>query len=212
MIEEHGTEEHGTGESPAGGHVNGEHANGERGSGGHGTGEHVNGGHVSGGPADGALVIRAALPAETGVIADLHLRARSTYYPDGVPQADFDWREAWRASIERPDARVLCAVEGDRIVGVASFRTPDGADPDTVKLFQFHVDPGRWRSGIGTALHRACVERWRAEGRRTAVLDVHTDNARARAFYARQGWFPDPGNPPAPGDHHLDLRFTVTGE
>ncbi|MEW2297992.1 GNAT family N-acetyltransferase [Streptomyces sp. NPDC006743] len=167
---------------------------------------------MSGGRADGALVIRAALPAEAEAVAGLHLRARSTYYPDGVPQADFDWGEAWRASIERPDAPVLCAVEGDRIVGVASFRTPDGAAPDTVKLFQFHVDPGRWRSGIGTALHRACVERWRAEGRRTAVLDVHTDNARAQAFYTRRGWFPDPGSPPVPGDHHLDLRFTVTGE
>ncbi|MEU5085671.1 GNAT family N-acetyltransferase [Streptomyces sp. NPDC021356] len=168
--------------------------------------------HVSGERADGAPVIRAALPDEVEVIADLHLRARSTYYPDGVPQGDVDWREAWRGSIERPQTQVLCAVEGDRIVGIASFRTPDGARADTVRLFQFHVDPGHWRAGIGTALHRACVQRWRAEGRRTAVLDVHADNARAQAFYARQGWFPDPENPPAEGDHHLDLRFTVTGE
>jgi ribosomal protein S18 acetylase RimI-like enzyme len=160
----------------------------------------------------GARVIRTALPAETETIADLHVRARSTYYPDGLPQADFDWAEAWRASIERPDGHVLCAVERGRIVGIASFRTPDGAPADTVKLFQFHVDPDHWRSGIGTALHAACVEEWRADGRRTAVLDVHADNERAQAFYARQGWFRDPENPPAEGDHHLFLRFTVPGE
>ncbi|MEU9474789.1 GNAT family N-acetyltransferase [Streptomyces sp. NPDC048191] len=160
----------------------------------------------------GALVIRTALPAETGTIADLHHRARSTYYPDGLPQADFDWAEAWRGSIERPDGHVLCAVEQGRIVAVASFRTPDGAPADTVKLFQFHVDPDHWRSGIGTALHTACVEEWRADGKRTAVLDVHADNRRAQGFYARQGWVPDPGNPPAEGDHHLFLRFSVPSE
>ncbi|MYW19698.1 GNAT family N-acetyltransferase [Streptomyces sp. SID486] len=154
-------------------------------------------------------MIRTALPAEAGTIADLHFRARSTYYPDGVPQADVDWTDAWRASVERTDGRVLCAVQGGRIVGIASFRTPDGAPADKVKLFQFHVDPGHWRAGIGTALHAACVDEWRADGRRTAVLDVHTDNRRAQSFYARQGWIPDPANPPAEGDHHLFLCFTV---
>lgn len=157
----------------------------------------------------GTRVIRTALAAEAEVIADLHARARSTYYPDGVPQAGFDWVEAWRGSLERPDGQVLCAVEQGRITAVASFRTPDGAAADTVRLFQFHVDPGHWRAGIGTDLHAACVEQWRADGRRTAVLDVHVDNARAQAFYARQGWVPDPGRPPAEGDHHLFLRLAV---
>ncbi|MFJ9816492.1 GNAT family N-acetyltransferase [Streptomyces sp. NPDC101151] len=160
----------------------------------------------------GTLVIRTAVPAEAEVIADLHFRARSTYYPDGVPQADVDWCGAWRGSIERPDGHVLCAVEQGRIVGVASFRTQDGAPADTVKLFQFHVDPGHWRSGIGRALHAACVEEWHADAKRTAVLDVHVDNRRAQAFYTRQGWIPDPENPPAEGDHHLFLRFRVPGE
>ncbi|MEW2156506.1 GNAT family N-acetyltransferase [Streptomyces sp. NPDC007189] len=159
-----------------------------------------------------ALTIRTALPAEADVIADLHVRARATYYPDGLPQDDVDWREAWHGSLGRPDGHVLCAVQQGRIVGIASFRTPDGAPADEVKLFQFHVDPGHWRSGIGTALHTACVEEWRAGGKRTAVLDVHTNNRRAQAFYARQGWAPDPENPPAEGDHHLCLRFSVPGE
>ncbi|MGW2422417.1 N-acetyltransferase family protein [Streptomyces sp. NPDC001709] len=160
----------------------------------------------------GGLMIRTAVPAEAETIADLHSRARSTYYPHGAPQSDFDWCEAWRGSIERPDGHVLCAVEQGRIVGIASFRTPDGAPAETVKLFQFHVDPDHWRSGIGTALHAACVEEWHADGKRAAVLDVHVDNQRAQAFYARQGWVADPENPPAEGDHHLFLRFSVTGE
>lgn len=160
----------------------------------------------------GHRVIRTVLPAEAQTVAALHARARSTYYPDGLPDDGTGWPAAWRGAIERPDGHVLCVVEQGRIVGLASFRTPEGAPAETVKLYQFHVDPDRWRSGVGTALHAACVEEWRADGKRTAVLDVHLDNARAQAFYARQGWVPDPGRPPAEGDHHLFLRYAVSGE
>ncbi|MEV6174826.1 GNAT family N-acetyltransferase [Streptomyces sp. NPDC051954] len=92
--------------------------------------------------------------------------------------------------------------------GSASFRTPDGAPPDAVTLFQFHVDPGRWRSGVGTSLHTACVEQWRADGKSTAVLDVHVDNRRAQAFYGSRGWVAEPSGE----GHHLRLRLTVDGE
>jgi GNAT superfamily N-acetyltransferase len=157
-------------------------------------------------------VIRTVVPAEAETVAALHARARATYYPDGIPQDGTDWLATWRTAIERPDGHVLCTVEQGRIVALASFRTPQGAPVETVKLFQFHVDPGHWRTGVGTALHATCVEQWRADGKRTAVLDVHVDNRRAQAFYARQGWIPDPENPPAAGDHHLFLRYRVSGE
>ncbi|WP_405858088.1 GNAT family N-acetyltransferase [Streptomyces sp. NBC_01515] len=153
-------------------------------------------------------VIRTALPAEAESVAALHARARATYYPDGVPEDGRDWLAAWRGVIERPDAHVLCVVENGRIVAVACFRTQEGDPADTVTLFQFHVDPDQWRSGLGTALHAACLEQWRADGRRTAVLDVHVDNERAQAFYVRQGWVAEP----ADGSHHLGMRLVVTGE
>ncbi|MHA5050072.1 GNAT family N-acetyltransferase [Streptomyces sp. SD15] len=159
-----------------------------------------------------SLVIRTALPSEAAAITELHHRARATYYPDGPPNDGFDWLARWRSSIEHPDTHVLCAVRDARLVGIASFRTAEGAPADTVKLFQFHVAPDRWRDGIGTALHAACVEQWRADGKRTATLDVHADNERAQAFYARQGWIPDPEHPPAEGDHHLRFSYTVAGE
>ncbi|MEW1644763.1 GNAT family N-acetyltransferase [Streptomyces sp. NPDC091219] len=155
-----------------------------------------------------ARVIRTALPAEAESVAALHARARATYYPDGVPEDGQDWLAAWRGVIARPDAHVLCVVESGRIVAVASFRTPEGGTADTVKLFQFHVEPERWRSGLGTVLHAACVEQWRADGRRGAVLDVHVDNERAQAFYVRQGWVAEPGD----GGHHLGMRLVVAGE
>ncbi|KOV95990.1 MULTISPECIES: GNAT family N-acetyltransferase [unclassified Streptomyces] len=157
----------------------------------------------------GTRVIRTALPAEAERIAALHRRARSTYYPDGLPDDGIDWAAAWRGAVERPDGQVLCVVEEGVITGIASFRPPQDGPAGTVKLYQFHVDPDRWRRGTGAALHAACVEQWRAEGRSRAVLDVHVDNRRAQAFYARQGWLPDPGHPPADDDHHLFLYFSV---
>ncbi|MFJ7334036.1 GNAT family N-acetyltransferase [Streptomyces sp. NPDC101110] len=154
-------------------------------------------------------VIRTVLPAELADVVALHARARATYYPDGVPQDGTDWTEAWRGALTRPDGRVLCVVEAGRMVGLASFRRPEGAPADEVKLLQFHVDPGHWRRGVGTALHAACIEEWRGDGRRTAVLDVHVDNRRAQGFYRRQGWVPEPAGP---GDHHLRMRFALRGE
>ncbi|MGW0473055.1 N-acetyltransferase family protein [Streptomyces coeruleorubidus] len=154
-------------------------------------------------------VIRTALPAEVADVVALHARARATYYPDGLPQDGTDWFAIWESALARPEGRVLCVVEAGRIVGLASFRTPEGAPAETVKLFQFHVDPDHWRRGVGTALHAACVEEWQADGRRTAVLDVHVDNLRAQGFYRRQGWVPEPVEP---GDHHLAMRLSPAAE
>ncbi|MFC9847642.1 GNAT family N-acetyltransferase [Streptomyces sp. NPDC060223] len=158
----------------------------------------------------GSLVIRTALPSEAAAIAELHGRARATYYPDGLPDDGFDWPARWRGAIERPDGHVLCAVRDGRLVGIASFRTAEAAPADTVTLFQFHVDPGNWRTGIGADLHTACLEQWRADGKRTAALDVHVDNERAQAFYARQGWTRE--REPVADEHHVTLRRVVSGE
>lgn len=154
-------------------------------------------------------MIRTAVPAEAEAVTALHARARATYYPDGIPDDGTDWLATWQGAIARPDGHVLCLVDDGRIVGLASFRTPEGAPAETVKLFQFHVDPDRWRSGLGTALHTACVEQWQADRKRTAVLEVHVENARAQAFYVRQGWAP---HPLEPGHHHLRMTLPLTGE
>ncbi|MEU6475880.1 GNAT family N-acetyltransferase [Streptomyces sp. NPDC047017] len=158
------------------------------------------------------LLVRTALPAEAGVLAGLMARARSTYYPDGLPDAGADWIARWREAVERPDGQVLCAVREGRVLGLASFRPPPGASAGTVMLYQFHVDPGHWGAGIGTALHAACAGQWRADGHRRAVLEVHADNQRAQRFYAGRGWLPDPVGRPAPGSHHLSLTYAVTRE
>ncbi|MFD4478119.1 GNAT family N-acetyltransferase [Streptomyces sp. NPDC058471] len=153
-------------------------------------------------------VIRSAVTADAPALAALHVRARATYYPEGLPGEGLDAVAMWRGAVERRDGHVLCAVREGRIVGLASFRTPEGEATDTVRLFQFHVDPEHWSAGVGTDLHDACVEEWRADGIRAASLDVHRENRRAQVFYARHGWRRE-----APGGGtgtHMCMRLSLT--
>ncbi|MFH8349379.1 GNAT family N-acetyltransferase [Streptomyces sp. NPDC018045] len=172
---------------------------------------------ASAAPTASATLVRDATAADLDAVADLHTRARATYYRGRVPDAQLDdpaererWREGWGRALARADATVLCAERDGAVVGVASYRREDGAPADTVKLFQLHVDPERWRDGIGTALHRACVAGWRAAGASTAHLEVYWHNRRARAFYTRHGWQPDASRRPAPDASHLDLVLPLS--
>ncbi|MEW2166004.1 GNAT family N-acetyltransferase [Streptomyces sp. NPDC007084] len=163
------------------------------------------------------LMIRSVLVAEAGVVAGLHARVRAACCPGGVPGDGAERVAAWRGAIERPGGHVLCVVRGGRIAAVAAFRTAEDAPADTVTLHRFHVDPGHWRTGLGSALHAACVEQWQADGKRAALLDVPFGDPRARAFYARLGWVPDTADtadterPAAGGDRPVPLRYAVPG-
>ncbi|MFD0142045.1 MULTISPECIES: GNAT family N-acetyltransferase [unclassified Streptomyces] len=153
-------------------------------------------------------MIRAATPDDLDAIAALHLEARSTYYRGHLADGEYAGpeelarsRDGWSRAVERGD--VLCAERDGELGGVAAYRRGDEA----VTLTQLHVRPGRWRSGLGTALHAACLDVWRAEGIATARLLVFEKNERARAFYAARGWIQDPGTPRS--GTHLVLRLTV---
>ncbi|MCX5587486.1 GNAT family N-acetyltransferase [Streptomyces erythrochromogenes] len=142
-------------------------------------------------------MIRNARPADLDAIAALHTRARATYYQGHIPEEAYAGeaelartREGWTVAVAREAAEggVLCAEEGGELTGVAAFRTQDGE----TTLTQLHVDPVRWRRGTGAALHEACLEAWRRAGVRRVRLEVYEHNLRAQAFYAAQGWVPDP--------------------
>jgi putative acetyltransferase len=98
------------------------------------------------------------------------------------PQIDFAarlawWRERWRGELV-PKTAIVVAEAGDEMIGFVTI------EPGSGYLDQIVVDPQRWRSGVGAALI--------AEAKRLApqglTLDVNTDNARAIAFYLRQGF------------------------
>ncbi|MFF3321651.1 GNAT family N-acetyltransferase [Streptomyces sp. NPDC002889] len=153
-------------------------------------------------------MLRIATPDDLDAIAVLHAEARAGYYRGHIPDEDFDspaeharTRARWADAIER--GVVLCAVRDGVVAGIAASREVDGV----MTLAQFHVDPGRWRSGVGTALHAACVEGWQRAGVGEVRLEVFEHNTRAQAFYARHGWLPDPDEPRS--GNHLVLRLEV---
>jgi ribosomal protein S18 acetylase RimI-like enzyme len=74
-----------------------------------------------------------------------------------------------------------------------------GAPGDT-ELYQIHVHPGAWGTGVGSRLHEAYVRALRAAGLPHGTLSVWERNTRARAFYARHGWRPDGRRTPGPGN------------
>jgi ribosomal protein S18 acetylase RimI-like enzyme len=137
------------------------------------------------------VVIRPALREDLDAICDVHARARATYYEGHLPTEAYSGpvelerqRTGTAEAIESRERTVLCATRGDHVVGFAVL----GARFDGDKLFHFHIDPQVWRTGTGTALHRACVGVWQVAKIASARLEVFAPNARARAFYAGQGW------------------------
>ncbi|GHA81734.1 GNAT family N-acetyltransferase [Streptomyces termitum] len=156
-------------------------------------------------------MIRNATAADLDAVAALHAEARATYYRGHLPEEEYAGAEetarsraGWAAAIER--GAVLVAERDGAVAGIAAHRTAEGV----ADLTQLHVAPAHWRHGVGTALHTACADAWRAAGLRTARLEVFEHNARARAFYAARGWRPDPERPRS-GDH-LVLRLTLGTE
>ncbi|MER7765075.1 GNAT family N-acetyltransferase [Streptomyces sp. NPDC097619] len=160
------------------------------------------------------LMIRAAVPADLDRIAELHARARATYYRARLPEegdrggtGPARTREPWARAVARGDGGVLCALRAGELAGVAAFRAVEGA----MTLAQLHVDPGHWREGVGRALHDACLDAWRRSGADRVRLEVYVHNHRARSFYAALGWRPGPA-PRRPGATHRELWLELSRE
>ncbi|MFG2831589.1 GNAT family N-acetyltransferase [Streptomyces sp. NPDC048434] len=165
---------------------------------------------------DAALQVRAATAADLAAIAALDTGARAAAHRARFPDTPFDApaeharrHDAWSRVLDRDDTAALCAARHGTVVGAASYRHHDDQHRPAVMLHQLHVDPGHWGTGIGRALHTACLRAWRTAGCSRAVLDVRWHNHRARAFYAGLGWRPDPDRRPAPDATHLTLTLDL---
>jgi GNAT superfamily N-acetyltransferase len=148
------------------------------------------------------VVVRDARPEDAAAIADVNVRSWRAAYRGLMPDSFLNAlsveedRARWERAIGESGARArpLLVVQdaGGAVVGYAVV----GADVDDASrglLFLMYVGPECWGTGAGHALMEAVVERLRALGFERAVLWVLEANARARAFYQRQGWVADGG-------------------
>ncbi|WP_157979793.1 GNAT family N-acetyltransferase [Kribbella monticola] len=150
--------------------------------------------------------VREAAPGDGDALAELHARSRAVYYAAGgyeVPAVpDAEYRETWRKMVVDSRLAVLVAVLGDDVVGVltvdGSGVFPTNAPHERrVRLVGIFVEPGRWSSGVGSALMGRFVSIAR-QGDAVGEVDVWERNTRALRFYERHGWTRDGTSRPGP--------------
>jgi GNAT superfamily N-acetyltransferase len=163
--------------------------------------------------------VRPATAEDTRAIAEVQVRGWRWAYRELLPEAylatmEIDGREQmWRRwlAADAP-VRLLVWNEGDRIRGFAAYGQARDDEPDARGagwLHALYIDEELVGRGVGRALHDAALDGMRAAGHDAALLWVLEDNARALAFYARQGWAPDEHRKRcAFGDEHrFELRL-----
>lgn len=105
-------------------------------------------------------------------------------------QHSADWYR--RSLADGASAWLALAAPGDAPIGFALVARPDlpGADPagGDVELKRIYALSRAHGSGVGAALMAAAVARAREQGARRLLLGVYAGNARALAFYRRQGF------------------------
>lgn len=151
-----------------------------------------------------APAVRRAEPGDADALGAVHVAAWRAVYPGLMPQAYLDGLDAghraarWRETLEVPPrdartARYVVEVD-DAVVGFA-VAGPAGGDEgsEAGEVYTLNVDPAAWGSGAGRALLAAVEEHLAAQGFAEAIVWLHPDNARSRAFYEQQGWRPDGG-------------------
>ena len=108
----------------------------------------------------------------------LWLRTWQATYPeiDFAERLDW-WRERWRNALV-PAAEIVVAEAGDTMIGFVT------VDPGTLYLDQIVVAPEHWGTGVG----RALIAEAKHISPRGLDLDVNVDNARAGAFYGKEGF------------------------
>ena len=146
-----------------------------------------------------SMDIRPALPSEAAVLAALGARLFRSTYADQVPMQDI---ESYVAGAFTPEAqgREIAADNGAVLLGeldgepraYALLRTSApplaNADPDSLEIARFYLDPPLHGTGRAGTLMDACLDWARARGKHNAWLQVWELNKRAIAFYQKQGF------------------------
>jgi GNAT superfamily N-acetyltransferase len=153
--------------------------------------------------------IREARPDEARALAAVQERASLAALSHIFPPELYEYPRAavnarWAQAAADPARRVLIALEGDEPVGAACVQAGwlDG----------LYVVPSNWGTGLAVAVHDRALEVVRAFGSAGCRLWVLEDNARARRFYERRGWWENGETrvvpfPPNPLDVGYSLDF-----
>ena len=139
--------------------------------------------------------VRRAPEADAAAIAVVAARAlreglAGILPGERMPSDDPRWVED---RLRDEDVEVAVAEANGEVSGFAIFgATRDTDVPDSVaEIRVLHVDPDRWRSGLGRALVDHALDRLLAAGYEEATLWSAAANRRAGAFYEAVGFARD---------------------
>jgi N-acetylglutamate synthase-like GNAT family acetyltransferase len=142
-------------------------------------------------PGDVHVLIRPARREELASVRDLLVETWHDTYDaihgvERVTEITNEWHALERLAreLERETHAFLVAEAADgSLLGTASATLGENG---LVTLGRLYVRPSRQGRGLGAAMLRVC-EAWFAQGR-LMRLEVETKNAKARRFYAKQGF------------------------
>jgi len=118
---------------------------------------------------------------------------------DAERKTDEQWRDRTTLAASGDEHGLWLAFDGDRPVGVAGGRRYDAGE--VALVYGVYVTPAARGTGVLDQL-LAEVREWalRLDGVTELRLEVHEDNARARAAYERRGFVPTGSMQPYPPD------------
>ena len=109
-----------------------------------------------------------------------------------IPQAYLDSIPAgrWASGIARENMKSLLLLENQRIIGTAAICKSRWEEyPNFGEIVSIYLLPAYMGQGFGKALFRRCTEELHAQGYDKILLWVLEENARARRFYEKNGFF-----------------------
>ena len=146
------------------------------------------------------MIVRDALPEELAEVGEIRVTA---YQEAGFLSPGSGYAPVLRALGGDGDGTVLVAVDGGRIVGTVMLQSGGNVvtGPDEAEIRALAVTPDGQRTGTGSALLRAVIERAAGDGVRHLTLLTQPDMVAAQRLYERAGFrrLPDRDWSPAPG-------------
>lgn len=145
---------------------------------------------------DMTVSIRPASAGDAPRVAQIYVQSWNVGFGQLMPPLvlDGDRTSRWAAALITGRTRwwvAECDGSLAGFVGVGPSRDP--VDPELGELDTIAVDPGRWRTGIGTALMRTALEAFVDDGFPEAILWTLAGYDRGQRFYEAAGWKRDGG-------------------
>ena len=84
-----------------------------------------------------------------------------------------------------PDTFIVAEINGFVAGYIAGFTTPEGVG----RIFSLAVNPAYQKRGIGSNLLKEIINQFRNMGVLEIILEVRSDNIKAKRFYEKHGFF-----------------------